>query len=342
MSICFFETSDSDRAYLESRLPNEMLHFHRGPLTSAEQAAELCRGSDIVSVFVHSIVDKDVMAAMPELMFIATRSTGYDHIDAVSAAHHGIGVSNVPTYGENTVAEHAFALLLAVSRNSCKAHVRASSGDFSLDGLTGFDLKGRTIGIIGVGHIGSHMVRIARGFGMNVLACDPMQDPTLADVLGFTYTDLIDLLNRSDIVSLNAPLTPATNHLIGWHNIHEFKRGAVLINTARGALIDTGALLHALDSGVLSAAGMDVLEGEENLSEESHLLGASVTQEGLRTALQNLALLRRHDLVITPHICFDSVEACERILAMTVENIRAFRRGVPKNLVNAVAKGSNA
>ena len=334
MSIYFFETNDAEQAYLTERLPGETLHFREGPLTTAAQAREIS-DAEIVSPFVHSRLSADVIESLPDLKMIATRSTGFDHINAPDAASRGIPVCNVPTYGENTVAEHTFALILALSRNLHKAYVRTVAGNFSLDGLRGFDLKGKTLGVVGVGHVGEYVMRIARGFGMHLLAYDPVQDMTKADHFDFTYTTLEDLLGRSDIVTLHAPAEAGTRHLIGAHNIGQFKRGALLINTARGELVDTEALLCALDAGLLSGAGLDVLEGEAVFSEEKQLLlNPNASEESLKQALRNWSLLQRSDMVITPHIAFDSVEAVERILDTTVANIQAFRKGKPQNRVH--------
>lgn len=340
MSIYIYEASEFDRQYLSEHLPGEHLKFSPDPLTDVSQLITLAGPDGLaeiesISVFVHSRVDAEIIEALPNLKLVTTRSTGFDHINVPACESRGIPVSTVPTYGENTVAEHTFALILALSRNVHKAYNRTSSGDFSLEGLQGFDLKGKTIGIVGVGHIGLHTIRIAKGFGMDVLAYDPNPNPTAAEVIGYKYTTLDDLLGRSDIVSLHAPYNTATHHLIGEENIHKIKRGALLINTARGALVDTGALLRALDEGILRGAGLDVVEGEEVFSEEKQLIGnADASSDRLRMALRNLSLLKRADLIVTPHIAFDSAEAMERILATTTENILAWRAGSPKNVVH--------
>jgi D-lactate dehydrogenase len=185
-------------------------------------------------------MNADVTESLPDLKMIAARLTGFDHINLPDAASRGIPVCNVATYGENTVAEYTFALILALSRNLHKAYVRTLAGNFSLDGLQGFDPKGKTLGV--VGHIGEYVMRIAKGFGMHLLAYDPVQDMTKADHFDFTYTSLEDLLSRSDIVTLHAPASDASRHLIGTHNIGQFKRGVLLINTARGDFVDTEAL----------------------------------------------------------------------------------------------------
>jgi len=335
MSIYFYETNVSEQRYLSIHLPDENLHFSVDSLTTAGQARKIADDAEIVSPFVHSRLGAEIIESLPHLKMIATRSTGFDHINVPSAESRAISVCNVPTYGENTVAEHTFALILALSRNLHKAYVRTLAGNFSLDGLEGFDLKGKTLGVVGVGHIGEYVMRIAKGFGMKLLAYDPVQDMTKADHFDFSYTTLEDLLSRSDIVTLHAPGDAGTRHMIGAHNIGQFKRGALLINTARGELVDTEALLTALDQGILKGAGLDVLEGEEVFSEEKQLLlNPKATEESLRQALRNRSLLQRPDLVITPHIAFDSAEAVQRILDTTIANIQAFRRGAPQNKVH--------
>jgi D-lactate dehydrogenase len=213
--------------------------------------------------------------------------------------------------------------------------VRTTRGDFTLEGLRGFDLKGKTLGVIGTGSIGLHVVRIARGFGMEVLAYDIRPQPLLAEVLGFRYVSLEELLSESDIVTLHVPLTPATYHLIDWSKLQQMKRGAVLINTSRGGVVDTDALLRALDEGILSGAGLDVLEGEELIEEERALLQMPEAEEKLKAVVRAHLLLRRENVVITPHIAFNSHEALQRILDTTVENIQGYLAGAPRNIVTS-------
>jgi len=199
--------------------------------------------------------------------------------------------------------------------------------------LTGFDLQGKTLGVVGAGRIGLHAIRIGRGFGMRVLTHDVRRDPFLADLLGFAYAPLDALLAESDIVSLHCPLIPATRHIIGRAQFDLMKQGALLVNTARGGLVDTDALIEALDSGRLGGAGLDVIEGEELIKEEKQLLHEPHTLEQLRAATRNRILLARDDVVYTPHNAFNSQEALERILDTTIANLEAFRAGAPINLV---------
>lgn len=240
--------------------------------------------------FIHSPVGEAEMETMPGLRLIATRSTGYDHVDLAAAKERG--VANVPAYGENTVAEHTFALTLTLSRKGHQAWVRTQRGDHSLEGSRGFDLTGKTLGVVGAGAIELHAIRIGKGFGTDVLAFDVRRDRLISEVLGFEYADLDDLPARSDVVSLHTPSNPATHHLINRGTLKKMKRGSLLVNTARGSLVDTEALTWALDEGIIAGAGLAVLEGEELLVHEDYLLGRG-TEEQLRTLMCNHALKRR-------------------------------------------------
>jgi D-lactate dehydrogenase len=329
----FFEVEPWEESYLRERLAEIELRCSPEPLS--REAIDRARGAEIVSVFIHSHVDAGIIGDLPDLRFIATRSTGYDHIDLATCAGRGIVVSNVPTYGENTVAEHTFGLILSLSRKIHQAYTRTIHGDFSVAGLRGFDLKGRTLGVVGTGHIGLHVIRIARGFGMEVLASDVREQPLLAEVLGFTYVPLDTLIERSDIVSLHVPYLPSTHHLISRERLGRMKRGSLLVNTARGGLVDTAALIWALDESILAGAGLDVIEGEEAIAEERQLLETGVAAEQLQAAIRGHLLLRRENVVITPHNAFNSEEALQRILDTTVENMHAYRAGSPVNAVCA-------
>jgi len=330
MRVAFFEVKDWERAYLAQRLPSDEAFFAPGALTGS---TEELRGLQALSVFIYSHVTRDVLNTLPELKFIATRSTGFDHIDVEACRSRGIAVSNVPSYGENTVAEHSIALLLMLSRKVHQSVLQMRSGRVDLAELTGFELQGKTIGVIGAGHIGLHVIRIARGFGMRVLAFDIRRDPFLADLLGFEYVSMDQLLAESDVVTLHSPLTDKTHHLLGRDEFARMKPGAMIVNTARGGLIDTDALVEALESGKLGGAGLDVLEGEELIKEEKQLLQQPLDVERLRMAVRNRVLLERDDVVFTPHNAFNSREALVRILEVTLSNLEAFRAGQPVHRV---------
>lgn len=240
----------------------------------------------------------------------------------------------MPSYGENTVAEHTFALILALSRKICTSWERTKKGNFSLEGLRGFDLKGKTLGVVGTGHIGRHVIRIAKGFEMNVLAFDVKPDNKLAKQLGFKYASFEDVLKNSDIITLHVPYSKATRHLIGIKTLGFFKKGCYLINTARGGICDTTALLKGLKREIFAGLGLDVLEGECFVKEERELLTAPFAKKcDFKTVLQNHILLRQPNVIITPHNAFNSKEALQRILDTTVENIKSFAANRPINLV---------
>lgn len=332
MKIAFFELEDWERAELSKGPFNgHELHLSSEPLNEGTLTGE--QHADIVSPFVHSQLTRATLSKLPNLKFIATRSTGFDHIDLACCQERGIQVSNVPSYGENTVAEHTFALILALSRNIHKAFVHTLARDIPFAQLRGFDLEGKTLGVVGAGRIGLHVIKIAKGFGMNVVAFDVRHEKLLAEVLNFRYATLEELFKLSDIVSLHCPYSPRTHHLINAENIRLFKRGSLLINTARGGLIDPAALTQALDEGILAGAALDVLEGEELLKDERQILAQTLAQDKLRTLLLNHSLLNRDNVVITPHIAFNSREAVQRILDTTLDNLRGFVAGQPQNLV---------
>lgn len=330
MKIAFFEATDKDIAYLGEKLSQHEVTFFKEPL-DAKNASEAA-SFDIISVFIYSAVTSVVLEKMPQVRAIMTRSTGFDHIDLPTCNKRGISVSNVPYYGENTVAEHTFALILALSRNVHKSYARGLKGDFSIDGLMGFDLKDKTLGVIGTGHIGLHVIRIAKGFGMHVLAFDTQKNTFLSEVLHFTYASLDDILAQADIVTLHVPYNEHTHHLINEGNIGKMKKGALLINTARGGIIENKALIKALDQGILSGVGLDVLEGEELIKEESQCLHIDC-QTDTKHHEEGKGLLSRDNVVFTPHIGFYSTEALERILDTTIENIEHFVSGKKKNQI---------
>lgn len=321
--------------YLENSLKGKARSEHFKE--TADLVSDKLKNTTILSTFISSRIDKKIIDCLPSLKLISTRSTGFDHIDTDYARSKGIVVSNVPVYGENTVAEHTFALILSLARNLKKAHSRVSNGDFLIKGLMGFDLKDKTIGVVGTGHIGLRVIKMAVGFSMNVLAFDPAQNPFLEEVLGFKYTNFETLLKESDIITLHAPYNKKTHHMINNDNISLIKKGAILINTARGALVDTIALAKALDEGILAGAGLDVLEGEDIILEEKQLLLRKKKDlydpQKLQLALRNCFILQRENVVFTPHIGFYSREALKRILDVTIYNIAGFIDGKPANVL---------
>ena len=323
IKIAFFEIDGEEKKFVRRRFDkNYILEFHKEPLTVNNR--DLAKDADVISVFIYSKMTEAVMSSLPKLKLIATRSTGFNHINLDAAQRRGISVCNVPYYGENTVAEHTFALILALSRNLHRAYVRSMQGNFSLEGLRGFDLKDKTIGIIGAGSIGTHVIKMAKGFGMNILVFDPVQNHILEEILEFKYASLDDLLANSDIISLHCPYNENTHYLLNMDNIGKVKKGALFINTARAGLIEPSALYHAIDTGIFSGAGLDVFEGEDLAAEENQMLSKNVAPAEMEALLKRNILLRKENVIITPHIAFDSIEAVERILDTTVNNIKSF------------------
>ena len=325
MKVIYFGKEAWEEAYIKDKLPGVDVVFYLGPIRqfSEERDTE----AEVVSVFVNSPMGAGEMDRFPKLRLIATRSTGVDHVNAEEAKKRGIAVASVPGYGAPTVAEFAFALVLALSRKVCDAHKQVTeTGSFSQNGLTGFDLAGKTIGVVGCGKIGQHTARIAKGFGMQVLVSDAFKNDALAKEIGFTYAELPELLGASDIISLHVPYMKETHHLINMGNIGQIKKGAYLINTARGAVVETSALVKALEDGILAGAGLDVLEEEGDMQDEMHLLsGPHPKEEELKVVLENHYLIDHPRVIITPHIAFDTREAIERILDTTVENIKSLQ-----------------
>ncbi|MBI2451926.1 hydroxyacid dehydrogenase [Candidatus Pacearchaeota archaeon] len=322
MKISFFEIQGWEKPILKKILKGHSLNFFKEPLSinNINQA----KNSDVISIFIYSKINKQILSKLPKLKLITTRSTGFDHIDLTECRKRKILLYNVPAYGENTVAEHTFALLLALSRKIHQSYLRTIRNDFSIGGLKGFDLKGKTLGVLGVGRIGKHVVRIARGFEMNVLASDPHPDNFLAEELNFKYVSFQGLLKKSDIVTLHIPYTKENHHLFNKKNFNMMKKGSIIINTSRGAIIDTEALIWALDKKIISGVGLDVLEGEALIKEEKQLLYDKKKITDLQELVKDHILLAKENVVFTPHIAFYSQEALERIIEQTAENIKSF------------------
>ncbi|MBS3113770.1 hydroxyacid dehydrogenase [Candidatus Woesearchaeota archaeon] len=331
-NIAFFELESWEKEYLLKNLKNCQLKFVDEHLN--ENNVNQIKDADAIGVFIYSIVNKKILDNLPNLKLITTLSTGFDHIDLKECKKRKITVCNVPHYGENTVAEHTFALILNLTRKIHKAYERTVRGDFSIEGLRGIDLQGKTIGVIGAGSIGQHVIRIAKGFETKVIAYDKFRNLKLAKRLGFKYVTFDYLVQNSDIITLHVPYNKSTHHLINKKEISKMKKGVIIINTARGGIIDTSALLEGLQSGKIGGAGLDVLEGECFIKEERQILSKHFLKEcDLKTVLQNHILLKQDNVIITPHNAFNSWEALHRILDTTILNIDSFLKEKPINIV---------
>jgi D-lactate dehydrogenase len=337
MKITFFDVPKEEQPIFLELFAGMDVTLYEERLT--DNNIEKAIDADVISVFISSVINKDIIDFLPNLKFIATRSTGFDHIDLDYCKSKGIQVSNVPAYGSHTVAEFAFGLLLSLSRKIFEAGRQLKEeGDFSIYPLQGFDLNGKTMGVVGTGKIGKNSIKIAKGFGMNVVAYDLYPDMAFAKENDFAYKSLAEVLAESDAITLHAPYTKENHHLINKENVLKMKKGVYLINTARGELIDTDALILGLKEGIIAGAGLDVMEGERELKDEMEIL-ASEDKSGMvkdyKTLLEDRVLMEMPNVIITPHVAFYSKEAEMEIIKMSVENVKGFVSGKAQNLVSA-------
>lgn len=330
MKIAFFDTHNFEKEIFvktNEKFRHE-ISFFETRLTN--QTANLASGYPCVCAFVNDRLDKKILQTLAAdgTRLIALRSAGFNHVDLVSAQALGIRVVRVPEYSPYAVAEHAVALILSLNRKIHRAYNRVRENNFSLDGLVGFDLNKKTVGIIGLGRIGSVMAKILNGFGCQILAYDFVRNPHLAE-MNVQYVELDELLRNSDIISLQVPLTPQTRYIIDEKALALTKPGVMLINTGRGALIDTRALIKYLKSGHIGAAGLDVYEEEEGLFFKD--LSAQILQDDILARL-----LTFPNVLLTSHQAFLTKEALENIAFVTLQNIYEFENEVDlKNEVSA-------
>ena len=370
MNLGFFEAEGWEKEILGRELPGLEIYFTNERLT--KENVKNFQDLDILSIFICSEIDKEIIDSLPNLKLITTRSTGYDHIDCEYCKSKGILVCNVPEYGTKTVAEWTIGLMLNLTRKIYYAIDQIKETEsFDLKNLRGEELYGKTLGVIGTGKIGKEVIKLAKAFGMNILAYDAFPDENFAKEYNVTYVTLEELLKNSDVITINVNLNPSTYHLINKENIKFIKPGAYLINTARGGIVETEALLYALKEGILKGAALDVLEEETEIKEEleilvkytkshlpessdrinypnknkvfghnsgnEHSLGQNSGSDNIKetafTLWQNHILMKMPNVLITPHNAFNSKEAIERILMTTIENIKKFLEGKVINLV---------
>lgn len=319
-----YDTKPYDREQLQQASRDAHIHWRFWDFRLTAETASSARGAQAVCAFVNDQLDRPCLEILAELgvQLVALRCTGYNNADVPAAKELGLTVTRVPVYSPHAVAEHAVALLLALNRKIHRAFNRVREQNFSLNGLVGFDLHGKTAGIVGTGKIGRVVGQILRGFGMRVLAYDPFPDQEWAQRNGIEYVDPGALAAQSDVISLHIPLTPETRHLIRRESLLAMKRGAILINVSRGALIDTTALIQALKSGGLGGVGLDVYEEEEGVFFED--LSGQVLQDD-----ELARLLTFPNVLITAHQAFLTREALSDIARTTVANIQALASGQP-------------
>lgn len=322
--IYFYDSTELDKEQLSNSLRDTDHHWEFIDDKISEN--NLDQEAEVISVFVTSTVTRQMIESMPKLKLIACRSTGFNNIDFDAVKEKGITVLNVPTYGESTVAEYAFTLLLALQRKLPEV-LAAENKQFSPQDLNGHDLEGKVLGVVGTGHIGQKSIKIGNGFSMKVIAYDAFPKSDLQNSLGFEYVDLDELLERSDVITLHTPYLPATHHIINSERLNKMKKGSILVNTARGELVDTKALVEVLESGKLGGAAIDVVEGEALLNhhEETALLRSEVLpEEVLRHSVEISVLKKMPNVIVSPHNAFNTVEAIQRINNTTAKNIVDF------------------
>ena len=331
MKIAVFSTKSYDREFLDAANAERRHEFVYFAPRLSEETAPLAAGFPAVCAFVQDRLSRDVLATLAAggTRLVALRCAGFNNVDLPAAAELGLAVVRVPAYSPYAVAEHAVALMLTLNRKTHRAFNRVREGNFALEGLLGFDFHGRTVGIVGTGQIGGVLARIMHGFGCALLGHDRRTNPDCEE-LGMRYVPLPELLGQSDIVSLHCPLTPETRHLIDDAAVARMRPGAMLINTSRGAVLDTGAIIAGLKSGRLGAVGMDVYEEEENLFFEDY--SNRVLQDD-----QLARLLTFPNVIVTGHQGFFTREALTGIARVTVANVTDVEQG--RVCANAVSAG---
>ena len=287
-----------------------------------ESTASLARGTEAISLFTSDDASAVVLEKLKDIgiKYIALRTAGYNNVAVEKAAELGIKVARVPAYSPYAIAEHTMALILALNRKLIRAHNRVRDMNFSLNGLTGFDLNGKTVGVMGTGKIGAILVKILHGFGCDILAYDNSEDGELIEKYGIRYTDCSTICRQADIISLHVPLVPSTKHLIDAKRISLMKPGVMLINTSRGGLVDTKAVIEGLKTGKVGYFGMDVYEEEEGLFFEDH--SDEILQDDVIARLMTLS-----NVLITSHQAFLTDTALTNIADTTIHNLDSFEKG---------------
>lgn len=298
-NIAFLEVDTEDRSLVERRFPKATII---DGILKDQQLVDACKDNEAISCFINTRFTKAVIGKLPKLKLLCTRSVGYDHIDAQACKERGIIICNVPDYGSHVIAEHVFALLLSTLRHVPEGHEKVEGGTFDYHGLRGMALRGKTIGIIGTGKIGRRVAEIAHGFGMEILAVDQCRTLDIVERLGVHYVEFDELISQSDILTLHVPDMKETEHMINKAAFAKMKDGAILVNTARGSLIDSHALLDALNSGKVSYALLDVLEHEQNFE-------------------QNERLIKHPRVVTTPHIAFYADDSMRNMFLDSFQSI---------------------
>jgi D-lactate dehydrogenase len=331
MRVAVFSAKPYDNTYLGSAAERTGHHLDFFEAKLSIDHAPLAAGYDAVCVFVHDEVNAEVLRKLADggTRMVALRAAGFNNVDLEVAEELGISVARVPAYSPYAVAEHAVALILSLVRRTNRAYNRVRDANFALDGLLGYDIHGRTVGVIGTGRIGTVFAQIMKGFGCDLLAYDPYPNDAMRD-LGAAYVDLPELFKASDIIALHAPLTPETHHLVNRQSLSAVKPGVMIVNTSRGALIDTEAAIDALKDGRIGYLGLDVYEEED---------AVGFFEDQSQSIIQDdtfAHLLTFPNVLITAHQAFFTEEALQNIAETTMDNLGAFERdGTPVHEVRA-------
>ncbi len=338
MKTVFFDVDKITKDYLEKQpiCTGDVVMLEESMENISDEQFQQIKDAEIISVFVHTALKmtKETLDKYANLKLIATRSTGFDHIDLNYCKSRGIEVVNVPKYGEATVAEFTFGVLLSLARHIIQARTDMKNNYVRMNEYIGFDLYGHTLGIIGTGAIGRHVAKLARGFGMEVLAYDLYPNEEFQRIYNIHYVGLDELYAKSDVITLHAPATKDNYHLLNDEAFKKMKNGVIIVNTARGSLVDPEALYRALASGKVKGAALDVLENEDFIIHDDIILKSQdIPMDYAMNTIINARLMQMKNVLITPHIGFNSIDAVHRILHTTLENINHFCSGQIQNSV---------
>ena len=324
MKIVFFDVQDYEIGFLEKNCPKDVeAQYFQGPIEAFEGDVDV----DGICVFAINPVRAEMLERFKNLKYIFTRSVGFSQIDKDYCISHGIKVFNTPHYGDYTIAEFAFGLLLSSVRKIRQSSDAIKNGNVDLGNFVGMELYSKTIGIVGLGAIGQKVAKIAEGFSMNVICYD------LFEKEGYNYVSLDELCEKSDVITLHAPLTENNRHLFNDKMFEKMKDGVVLINTARGEIVDTQALLRAIENGKIAFCALDVLECETLMMNSEKCCADCQEENCLKKFFLNQKLLSHPNVLITPHVAYDTKEAIERILKITMDNISSAKDGKYENMV---------